>query len=177
MNEELRRWAEGVARDQLQRLPRRWKHVQGVAEQAETATGFVDDPDMLVAAAWLHDVGYAPELVKTGFHPVDGATYLRDIGATERLCALVANHSCAHVEARRRDVPLEWADERTPLRDALWWADMTTTATGERTDFESRLTDIERRYGPDHVVTQSIREAEPELAGAIRRTESLLILR
>ncbi|PPI89083.1 HD domain-containing protein [Nocardia nova] len=177
MNEELRRWAEGVARDHLQRLPRRWKHVQGVAGQAMAAAGFVDDPDMLVAAAWLHDVGYAPDLVKTGFHPVDGATFLHDIGAAERLCALVANHSCAYVEARRREIPLDWADEQTPLRDALWWADMTTTATGERTDFGSRVADIEHRYGSEHVVTQSIREAEPALAGAIRRTEALLVLR
>ncbi|MBU3066437.1 HD domain-containing protein [Nocardia sp. NEAU-G5] len=177
MNEELRRWAEGVAHDQLRRLPKRWKHVQGVAEQAAAAAGFVDDGDMLVAAAWLHDVGYAPDLVKTGFHPVDGATFLRDIGVVERLCALVANHSCAHVEARHREIPLEWTDERTPLRDALWWADMTTTATGERTDLESRIVDVERRYGRDHVVTQSVREAEPELAEAIRRTESLVVFR
>ncbi|NKY48390.1 HD domain-containing protein [Nocardia cerradoensis] len=177
MNEELRQWAESVARTHLQRLPKRWKHVQGVAGQAETAADLVDDPDMLVAAAWLHDVGYAPDLVNTGFHPVDGASFLRSIGAAERLCALVANHSCAHVEARRRDISLEWADERTPLRDALWWADMTTTATGERTDLQSRVADIERRYGSEHVVTQSIREAEPELADAVRRTESLLVLR
>jgi hypothetical protein len=27
----------------------------------------------LVAAAWLHDIGYSPELVVTGFHQLDGA--------------------------------------------------------------------------------------------------------
>jgi hypothetical protein len=33
-------------------------------------------PDDLVAAAWLHDIGYAPELAKTGFHPLDGSAAL-----------------------------------------------------------------------------------------------------
>jgi hypothetical protein len=28
---------------------------------------------MLVAAAILHDVGYAPDLATTGFHPLDAA--------------------------------------------------------------------------------------------------------
>ncbi len=31
----------------------------------------------LVAAAYLHDIGYAPELAITGFHPLDGARHLR----------------------------------------------------------------------------------------------------
>jgi hypothetical protein len=33
-----------------------------------------------VAAAWLHDIGYAPAIAEsgTGFHPLDGARYLRD---------------------------------------------------------------------------------------------------
>ena len=29
-------------------------------------------------AAWLHDVGYAPSLVETGLHALDGARFLRD---------------------------------------------------------------------------------------------------
>jgi DNA-binding Xre family transcriptional regulator len=30
------------------------------------------------AAAWLHDIGYAPDLIVTGLHALDGARYLRD---------------------------------------------------------------------------------------------------
>ncbi|MEV0299240.1 hypothetical protein [Nocardia sp. NPDC050710] len=52
------------------------------------------------------------------------------LGKVERrMCGLVANHSAAQVEARRRAIEIEWADERTPLRDALWWAGMTITPT------------------------------------------------
>jgi hypothetical protein len=30
------------------------------------------DRPVLIAAAWLHDIGYAPGLPETGFHPLDG---------------------------------------------------------------------------------------------------------
>ncbi|WP_446224825.1 HD domain-containing protein [Nocardia sp. IBHARD005] len=173
MTDDLVTWAERVAREQLCELPRRLKHVEGVARQAERIADAVDDPELLIAAAWLHDVGYGPQIAATGFHPVDGAEFLTAQGAPPRLCALVANHSCAHVEARYRHVRLEWPDERTALRDALWWADMTTTPTGGTTDARRRLEEVCERYGPDHVVTKSVTEAAPELLGAVARTESL----
>lgn len=43
-----------------------------------------NDRDLLVAAAWLHDIGYAPELRDTGFHPLDGARHLEALGAPAR---------------------------------------------------------------------------------------------
>ncbi|MFD6855509.1 HD domain-containing protein [Streptomyces diastaticus] len=51
------------------------------------------DRDLLVAAAWLHDIGYAPELRDTGSHPLDGARHLESLGAPARLVRLVAHHS------------------------------------------------------------------------------------
>ncbi|WP_442790937.1 HD domain-containing protein [Nocardia sp. NBC_01327] len=171
---DLRSWAADIARVQLAELPRRWRHTQGVARQAERASAVVDDGDLLVAAAWLHDVGYAPHLAHTGFHPVDGAVFLTELGAPERLCALVAHHSCACVEGRNRDIAIPWTDERTSLRDALWWADMTTTPTGTATDVRRRIKEVLRRYGPDHVVTRSVSEASEELIAAGDRTEKLL---
>ena len=47
-----------------------------------------EDADLLVAAALLHDVGYAPSLNRLGFHAVDGARFLRAQGQ-ERLARLV----------------------------------------------------------------------------------------
>src|ERR1700753_3376670 len=91
-------WAAELARKLLEvPLPRRWAHVQGVAAQARTLAPILgDDADLLEAAAWLHDIGYSPELVETGFHPLDGARYLRDVDhADATLCRLVANHSYA----------------------------------------------------------------------------------
>ncbi|WP_328411949.1 HD domain-containing protein [Nocardia sp. NBC_00403] len=176
MAQDLVSWAAELAHEYLHMLPRRLRHVEGVARRAALAGSVVDDPAVLVAAGWLHDVGYAPALVRTGFHPVDGAEFLQQIGASDRLCALVANHSCACVEARNRGVAFDWVDERTPLRDALWWADMTTTPDGADVTVAERLADVYRRYGETDVVTRSVREAEPALREAADLTEGRLRL-
>ncbi|MEU6829920.1 HD domain-containing protein [Nocardia beijingensis] len=176
MAHDLVNWAADVARQHLRDLPRRLRHVEGVARRAALASDLADDAELLVAAGWLHDVGYAPSLVRTGFHPLDGASFLREAGVSERLCALVANHSCAYVEARNRGLVIEWPDEEGPLRDALWWADMTTTASGEDTTLFERLSDVYRRYGDSDVVTRSLREAEPALRDAVERTEDRIRL-
>lgn len=57
-------WAESTARNNLERaLPRRWTHVQAVAALARQVSLDLDeDADTLVSAAWLHDVGYAPNV-------------------------------------------------------------------------------------------------------------------
>ena len=53
----------------------------------------------VVAAAWLHDIGYAPQLQRTGFHPLDGALFLMTGDWPERVIRLVAHHSLASLEA------------------------------------------------------------------------------
>jgi hypothetical protein len=50
----------------------------------------VKDRPVLVAAAWLHDVGYNPAVVSTGLHALDGARWLRMLGTDERIACLVA---------------------------------------------------------------------------------------
>nr|WP_264085134.1 HD domain-containing protein [Kibdelosporangium phytohabitans] len=173
-------WSSAVAEDRLVvSLPRRWSHVQGVLDRARLAAALFEhgEGELLVAAAVLHDVGYAPDLAHSGFHPLDGARYLRKLDASERLCALVAHHSCAYREAELRGLSAElaeWADEQTPLRDALWWADMTTSPDGVTVPFERRIGEIQERYGPDDLVTFFIRQAKPELGVAVERTEERL---
>ncbi|RQW98674.1 HD domain-containing protein [Micromonospora globispora] len=172
-------WAHEVSRRNLANaLPRRWAHVQGVAQKARTLAAVVgDDAPLLEAAAILHDVGYAPDLAKTGFHPLDGAVYLRAIEAPDRLVHLVAHHSCAVKEARLRGVEEQLAafrDEESTVRDALWMCDLTTTPDGEPTDFRSRVAEIKERYGPDDLVTVFIDSAEQDLAAAIERTTERL---
>lgn len=67
-------------------LPRRWRHVQAVAARVERLSGLPGvSGEVLVAAAWLHDIGYALRLAATGFHPLDGAKFLRTEGAKQRL--------------------------------------------------------------------------------------------
>src|SRR6185437_10445123 len=92
--------AQALARRLLRDpLPRRWAHTQGVAAKATTiAPALTRRPGLLITAAWLHDIGYTPAIAAggTGFHPLDGARYLRDTAHAEPvLCRLVAHHSCA----------------------------------------------------------------------------------
>jgi len=57
----------------------RWAHVAGVASAASVDGEAlrIDEAELLVAAAWLHDIGYSADLLDTGFHPLDGVRYLR----------------------------------------------------------------------------------------------------
>src|SRR4051794_12498122 len=74
-----------LSEELLAPLGPRWLHVQSVAERAGFLAQLADPADRpsVVAAAWLHDIGYAPALVVTGLHPVDGARYLRENGWPE----------------------------------------------------------------------------------------------
>lgn len=158
-------------------LPRRWSHVRAVAARAEVAAPAVplSDRGLLVQAAWLHDVGYSPELATAGFHPLDGARWLRRQGYPDRLVCLVAYHSCASVEAEERgladELQAEFADEESATKDALWFADLTTGPDGQRMDVLDRLAEIRERYGPDHLVTRVWDRAAPMGIAAVRRTE------
>jgi hypothetical protein len=176
-------WAAELARKLLEvPLPRRWAHVQGVAAQARSLAPILgDDADLLEAAAWLHDIGYSPELADTGFHPLDGARYLRDAEhADSRLCRLVANHSCAILEADERGLAevlsSEFPSSDPKLNDALAYCDMTTTPTGDVVSVHDRISEIKERYGPHNVVTRFIHKAEPCLVSSVARTDRRLLL-
>ena len=171
-------WARRQAAEWLslpQFYEQRWPHVVAVSRKAERlGPAFsVDEAALLAAAGWLHDLGYSPELAVTGFHHLDGANALVARGACRRLSALVANHSSGALEAPMRGLEAEMAayqDEASPVRDALWTCDMTTSPTGEPIDFEDRLRDIVHRYGPGHSVSRSITAGAYEIRAAIERT-------
>ena len=118
----LASWAEQLAQDLLQEaLPRRWAHVQGVAARARSLAPVLGgDADLIEAAAWLHNIGYAPSLAATGLHQLDGARYLRDDRhADALLCRLVAHHSCAIIEAGERGLADVLSSEFDPAPDVL----------------------------------------------------------
>jgi putative nucleotidyltransferase with HDIG domain len=157
----------------------RLRHVAGVAMAAAALRGMCDrDVELLVAAAWLHDIGYAEDVAETGFHPLDGARYLRSSGAPDRLCCLVANHTSAWVEAEARGLADTLADEfpaeDSAVADALTFADLTTGPTGSPVSVEARLLEILERYEPCDVVHESIRQAAPDLIATVRRVEARL---
>ncbi|WP_433797653.1 HD domain-containing protein [Actinoplanes sp. CA-252034] len=161
-------------------LPTRWRHVQAVAAKAAhvSTTLPATDAEVLVAAAWLHDVGYAPDIVDTGFHSLDGARHLLLEGFPQRIAGLVAYHSCAIFEATERgladQLTAEFEYERSPVADALWYADMTTGPHGHSLSVSDRLGEVRQRYGPEHLVTRFWAQAEPTLVEAVTRAEQRL---
>ncbi|MFE9886005.1 HD domain-containing protein [Streptomyces scopuliridis] len=182
MNEAMAKWACALAEAELREpLPRRWAHSQGVAHRAAVVSGVVGDhAELLASAAVLHDVGYAPRLALTGFHPLDGARFLRDVhDADERLVRLVANHSSALLEAEERglrkvlEAEFPLLDDQQ-LVDALVYCDMTTTPDGEVTSVDARLAEITARYGSDSVVGRFIRRAAPDIMAGVGRVEAAL---
>ncbi len=169
-------WAEATARALLEEpLPRRWSHTQGVAGTARTLASILgDNADLIVAAAWLHDIGYSPAIAVAGFHPLDGARHLRDHEhADQLLCCLVAHHSCAIIEAAERglaeDLVSEFPAPPAELADAVIYCDMTTGPDGQRTPVTQRLTEIGERYGPGDLVTRALTRSAPELTAAVSR--------
>ncbi|MGH3833796.1 MAG: HD domain-containing protein [Pseudonocardiaceae bacterium] len=177
---DLVAWAAGLAGAKLAEvLPRRWAHTQGVGSSAGVAGQLfsVDDGELLVGAALLHDIGYAPNLASTGFHSLDSARYLREVGGPDRLVNLVAHQSCATAEAEVRGLSGELAEfegERTPLRDALWWADMTTTPGGGVMKVAERVREIQSRYHSDDLVSRFMQRVRDDLNAAVERTERRL---
>jgi hypothetical protein len=175
---DLPAWAEQQAAALLAGLGDRWSHVQEVVAQARQVSVVLapEDRPYLIAAAWLHDVGYAPPLNKLGFHPVDGALYVRQQGQ-ERLASLVAYHSGAQFEAEERglvDALAEFVPEDGPLLDALTYADMTVGPAGERVDFEERIAEILERYPLDDPVHRAISRSHRVLREAVDRTRARL---
>ena len=134
----LASWGEQLARGLLQEpLPRRWAHVQGVAARARGLAPVLGaDADLIEAAAWLHDIGYAPGLAATGLHQLDGARYLRDAQhADALLCRLVAHHTRAIIEAGERGLSDVLSSEFDPAPDVLasvlTCCDMTISPDGQ----------------------------------------------
>jgi putative nucleotidyltransferase with HDIG domain len=157
-------------------LPRRWAHTQGVARCARSlAEAMGEWEDLIEVAAWLHDIGYAQPVARTGFHPLDGARYLGGLPEVPLVvCQLVAHHSGAAVEAEERGLAAvsdEFAMPPQELLDALTYCDLSTSVDGEPTNVDHRLAEILVRYAPDHVVHRSIRRSSPMLRHASRRMQ------
>jgi putative nucleotidyltransferase with HDIG domain len=174
--------AAALAEQLLAPLDDRLRHTSAVASRAEELAVTVPEHDreLLIVAAWWHDLGYAPCLAVTGFHSLDGARFLASRGYPLRLCALVAHHSAATFEAEERSLAAElaeWPREESPVADALWMADMTTGPRGEAVDFATRFTEILDRYDSESLVVRAMTRARPAIEDAIRRTDVRLAVR
>ena len=168
-----------MALERLADVPERLAHVGGVARAAESA-GLrlaLEECAVLVAAAWVHDIGYARSIARTGFHPLDGAVFLRDHDFPDSLVSLVAFHSGAVVEAEQRGLADQLSAFAAPpgeLLDVLTFSDMTTGPDGSEVDSGDRVREILERYAPDDVVHRSVARSAPDLLATVTRVRSRL---
>ncbi|GAB1639766.1 HD domain-containing protein [Krasilnikovia sp. MM14-A1259] len=175
-SDRLVRDARRLAGLLLADLPERWRHTAGVARRAERLAGTVDPADvgLLVASAWLHDIGYAASLRGFGFHPLDGAQYLRAHGWPSRLVGLVAHHSEALLVARVRGLADHltcFPHEQSAVSDAVTAADQAVGPDGRPMSIDERLTDMLRRHGSDSPNAMVHPQRAPLLRAAVRRVE------
>jgi putative nucleotidyltransferase with HDIG domain len=171
--------ARNLAHELLRDNPERCAHTVGVAHQAERLTDVIghDEPQVLVAAAWLHDIGYAAAVADTGFHPLDGARYLRRTGWPERLCGLVAHHSGARFVAAVRGLsaPLSrFVLEESPLADAVTYADQTVGPRGRQMSVDERIADMLTRHGVDSPNARAHQVRGPYLLAVAARVQRRL---
>lgn len=169
--------ARDLASELLAGLPERWAHTAGVARRAEEVAATIgdDDADLLVAAAWLHDIGYADTVRDSGFHPFDGGRYLLRKRWPDRLGALVAHHSGAHFVAEVRGLPpTEFPREVSPLADALTYADQTIGPHGRTMSVPDRIADMLSRHGPDSPNALAHPRRGPFLLAVAHRVEARL---
>ena len=157
-------------------LPRRWNHVQGVAAAAASVSAHLPSTvrDTVVAAAWLHDIGYAPRARRSGFHPLDGAATAASAGFPDLVVALIAHHTGAAMEAQVRGISDLLAPYPPPppgLLDLLTYADLTTSPDGIPTDGPSRIREILTRYRPDDPVHRAVTLSTPALLATVNRIQ------
>jgi hypothetical protein len=168
--------ARGIAEAFLANaLPRRWAHTIGVAATAERLAVALEPvhADTIVAAAWLHDIGYAPELVDTGFHPIDGAAHVSrtcpDLWSTVNL---IAHHTGAAFEAHERGLDNELARHHFPVDveelAILNSADLWTSPDGALVDPQARINEVLDRHPPDNPVHRAITKSRPLLVAQAR---------
>lgn len=174
MNDALITEAAATAERFVAPLGRRWNHVQAVARRAEELSEGMSEPDRCtaIAAAWLHDIGYAPEIGHTQFHPLDGARWLARQGWPADIVELVAHHSGARYEADERGLVDEleaYAFKDSPLDDLMAAADLTTGPDGQRFTYEERIAEIMTRYPAGSIVHQTWLVAGPVVGQAVKR--------
>ena len=163
---------EALAHGRLGGSGDRWDHVQLVAKTTDELCADLPSRVQLVSAAWLHDVGYAPELVVTGMHALDGAVFLDRRGAPSELVSLVAYHTGAEFEAEERGLSQRLnLFERPPQEDldVMILVDLISGPAGERVTVDERLADILRRYESQHPVHRAVSRSWPYLIGCAGR--------
>jgi HD superfamily phosphodiesterase len=167
-----------LARHLLATQDQRLRHVAGAARAAiHVASRMAALPSpQIVAAAWLHDIGYSEQVRASGFHPLDGADYLEGHGWDALVVRLVAHHSHALVVAPYYGVEqdlLRFSPIHGLTADVLAYADLVSGLDGTGVTVASRIAELRSRTRTSALVPDDAREERyrrlRESAASVRR--------
>ena len=136
--------------------PNRLKHIEGVVKLMSLLCVSESDcvkNDLLLVAKY-HDIGYANELINSGFHPIDGFLHLKKLGFKESIQKAVLLHTdakdLAPNELKNYYVNIELSAYDLKLLDFITYCDTHINDKGELCTLDERLSRIECRYGSEH---------------------------
>lgn len=137
----------------------RLAHMRDAAEVAADVAHLLclapADARRLARAALAHDIGYAPALRRTGYHPLDGALFLETCGEDPLVVEAVLRHSRAGQGSHLPEAVRQFYAGRPPLPEAAWLVDAVTlcdwraAGVGGRVSLGQRLRDILLRHPGD----------------------------
>lgn len=160
--------ARALAASLLRHQPQRYRHVEGAARAAaQVAMRIPEIPqNSVVAAAWLHDIGYADELHDTGFHPLDGATFLREGGWDPEIVRLVAHHSHSRLLAPYFGADVALSRFAVPVglaADVVTFADVVAGVSGSGVTVSDRIAELRTRTNHGPAIPDQVRETRYRL--------------
>ena len=167
-----------LAKEHISGMGRRWDHLSQVGRTAEElAERSPLVTQAVVCAAWVHDLGYAPGIVVSGLHPLDGAKFLSLLGVPPEIVSLVAFHTGALFEAEERGLADQLAVFPQPVADdldLLTMIDLATAPDGSPILDTDRIKEILSRYEDGHPVNRAIRRSESGLLASSARGKHAL---
>lgn len=134
----------------------------------------------LIAAAVYHDIGYAPDLAATGFHPVDGAVLAKTHGLDAGTVDAVLHHSGARSLAvmTRPDLLCHYGARcrmmETELSRALTFCDNRSGPLGEPLSLDARAADIRRRHAAAPAILAVLETSMPRFCAIDAEFRALL---
>lgn len=144
----------------------RLAHIQRVIENAKAVEAKESFGGRLISAAVYHDIGYASDLVRTGFHPVDGAFIAQADGQLREVVEAVLHHTGAYGEVMRARpdlldrYPTGCEMMSTYLNRALTFCDLHAGPRGEAFTVVQRLADIRSRHAGNRNLLDNIASYE-----------------
>lgn len=114
-------------------------------------------------AVELHDIGYSPKCVSTGFHPLDGALYLAATSqySDTQLYAILMHSNADDLVKYQSETTqalfhyvLKTINKDKSILELVTLADGITDGKGNLVTPLERIADISERYGEDNHVTQ-----------------------